>query len=189
MTQPPSQTPETVLRNYFHAKDENRPDLMRAVFCENATLRMRVNTAGITFPEVSQGLAAITEVLVRNFGLTYENVRSFYLDRPAALVAEFSCDWLVGMSERASGNVRVGCGRYDWKFQPSRPRLAMELLITIEIMQVLPSSHLERVRAWFRQLPYPWTSAGAVVAAAPALDVLIPVLQYLQSDEAKPNRA
>jgi hypothetical protein len=189
MTQVQGQTPETVLRNYFRAKDENRPDLMRRVFCEDATLKMRVKTASISFPEVSQGLSAITDVLIREFRQSYENVRSFYLDRPESATAEFSCDWLVGMSERSSGNVRVGCGRYDWKFQALPPRLATDLLITIEVMQILPPSHYEGIRSWFEQLSYPWNSAAAVVATAPAIEALNSVLQYLADREAEPKRS
>jgi hypothetical protein len=183
-----TQTPETVLCNYFRAKDENRPDLMRNVFCEDATLKTCVKAASIVFPEVSQGCTAITDVLIRQFRQSYENVRSFYLDRPAAVTAEFSCRWLVGMSERASGNVRVGCGRYDWTFQPAPPRLATNLLITIEGMQVLPPANLAAVRAWLRQLDYPWSSARAVVAAAPAIKLLDPVMHYLRGNEAEPGR-
>jgi hypothetical protein len=183
-----SQTPETVLRNYFRAKDEDRPDLMSDVFCEDAELTMRVKAANMSFPEFSRGLAAITDVLIRQFRQTYGNVRSFYLDRPGPAAAEFSCAWLVGMSERSSGNVRVGCGRYEWKFQSSPPWLARDLLITIEVMQILPRSHHEGIRGWFEQLSYPWTSAADVVAAAPAIEALNPVLRYLRAEDAKPKR-
>lgn len=181
-------TPDSVLRTYFRAKDENRPDLMRMVFCEDATLRMCVKVASISFPEVAQGVAAITDVLIRRFRESYENVRSFYLDRPSKVSADFSCNWLVGMSERATGNVRVGCGRYDWKFQPSPPRLASSLLITIEAMQALPATDLEAVLAWLQRLSYPWTSAGAVIATAPAIETLNPVLQGLRDAEVEPKR-
>jgi hypothetical protein len=184
-----SRAPETVLRNYFRAKDEDRPDLMGEVFCEDAALTIRVKAASISFPESSRGLAAITDALIRQFRQSYDDVRSFYLDRPGSAIAEFSCDWLVGMSERSSGNVRVGCGRYDWKFQPAPPRLATDLLITIEVMEILSPSYLDGVQAWFRRLSYPWTSAPQVVAAAPAIEALNPVLKYLRGDEAQRKRS
>src|SRR5207344_3266465 len=93
-------SPEDVLRTYFHAKDENRPHLMAGVFCETATLETIVKTGAISFPPVSTGLASITDVLVRKFAQTYENVYSFYLERPRPEIHSdsFSCDWLVGMS-------------------------------------------------------------------------------------------
>jgi hypothetical protein len=171
--------PESVLRTYFHAKDENRPHLMRHTFAEDAVLRMQVKSDAIQFPSETHGLAAITDVLVRSFGQTYENVYSFYLDRPAADVEAFSCDWLVGMSVKSSGELRVGCGRYDWTFQRGEPRLASALEITIEHMQVLPAQHSDAVFTWLAGLGYPWTSTRQVLASAPSITSLSPVLQYL----------
>lgn len=173
--------PEHVLRTYFRAKDENRPDLIKKVFSETAVLETVVNTAGISFPSVSQGLAPITDVLVRNFAQTYENIRSFYLERPPPGVhlASFSCDWLVGMSERESNNVRVGCGRYDWRFQTAEPRLADRLLITIEVMQVFTVDHFDALFQWLTSLPYPWCPAHTILESAPAICELDAVLRYV----------
>lgn len=87
-------TTESILRNYFHAKDENRTHLLTQVFAENARLEMQVNSDAIFFPAVTQGRDAIGDVLVRKFGQTYENVYSFCLQRPTpGIVADqFSCD-------------------------------------------------------------------------------------------------
>jgi hypothetical protein len=140
-------TAEEVLRTYFRAKDENRPHLMRDAFSDTATLETIIKTNAISFPPIARGLAPITDALVRKFAQLYENVYSFYLERPPSHVpvSTFSCDWLVGMSEKASGKTRVGCGRYDWQFQPEEPRLADHLVITIKAMQVLSADHLEPV--------------------------------------------
>ena len=176
-------SPATVLRNYFHAKDENRPHLMREAFSDNAVLRIHVQTAIMAFPAVSQGLDAITDVLVRRFGATYENIYSFYLKRPYTHAPRFSCHWLVGMTEKDSGKVRVGCGRYDWSFGRNNPRgLATQLAITIAEMQVLPASQLAPVFEWLTALNYPWTSANRVAANAPGIEALAPILHYLQTD-------
>ena len=172
-------TPERLLRDYFHAKDENRPHLLSGVFSESATLEMVVKTGSIAFPQLSQGLDAVTDVLVRRFGQTYENIYSFYLQRPGPAVPNFSCDWLVGMSEKAGGATRVGCGRYDWTFQQTGPLRVERLVITIEVMQTLDPGYLEYVLAWLTTLPYPWCSAPAVLAAPPAFAALEPVLAYL----------
>ena len=67
-------TPEQVLRDYFHAKDENRPHLMRQVFCEEALLRMEVKSEAIAFPAVTRGLPAISEVLVSRFAQDRKSV-------------------------------------------------------------------------------------------------------------------
>jgi hypothetical protein len=179
MSNHPSYSPERLLRTYFHAKDENRPHLMSQVFSESATLEMVVKTGTISFPPVSHGVAAITEVLSRGFAQTYENIYSFYLQHPSASASSFSCDWMVGMSEKADGAVRVGCGRYDWSFQQQAPFLVERLLITIEVMQVLPPRDLECIMGWLTALPYPWCSASAAIGSAPSLRVLEPVLQYV----------
>src|SRR5829696_2277530 len=92
-------TPEAVLRGYFHAKDENRPHLLEDVFTLDAQLAIHNQSANIAFPAFTQGRDAIAEVLVRSFTLANENVYSFYLRRPPLAVCEFTCPWLVGMSE------------------------------------------------------------------------------------------
>ena len=171
-------SPETVLRTYLRAKDENRPYLMGQVFCETATLEMRVHTGNIAFPPVTRGVAAIADVLARQFGRSYENVYSFYLDHPPKVATEFSCRWLVGMSEKENGNVRVGCGRYDWQFDPLSNGLAKALIITIEAMEILPSNRQDAVMRWLNRLPYPWSSPDAA-NSAPAIAALAPVLRYI----------
>jgi hypothetical protein len=172
-------TPATVLRDYFHAKDENRPHVLAKVFAVDAELRVDNAAANIAFPAVTRGRDAIAEVLVRSFAQTYENIYTYYLARPPLEATQFSCAWLVGMSEKANGNVRVGCGRYDWTFAAAPPHLATHLTITIETMQVLPAEHAEAVFAWLGRLRYPWTSASAVTKSAPRIDLLAPVLQRL----------
>lgn len=173
-----------LLGDYIRAKDENRPHLIAQVFSETACLEMRVKTDAISFPAISQGAATIADVLVRRFNQTYENIYTFYLDRPVAGSATppavFACDWLVGMSEKATGNVRVGCGRYEWVFrQDASPLRAERLAITIEAMQTLPAASLPHILRWLLALDYPWSSASAVRAFAPKLPLLEPVLDYL----------
>jgi len=179
MPQPKSLTPEAVLRGYFHAKDENRPHLLEDVFASDAELTIRNHSTNIAFPAFAQGRSAIAEVLVRSFALSYENVYSFYLRRPMPCAQEFTCPWLVGMSERSSGQVRVGCGIYEWAFEPHAPRLARGLVVTIEAMQVLPPAQFERVFSWLRALNYPWSSPEAALPGVPASEPLVPIAQFL----------
>ncbi len=180
MQQPKSFTPEAVLRGYFHAKDENRPHLLEDVFASNAELVIRNQSANIAFPAFTQGRSAIAEVLVRSFALSNENVYSFYLGRPLPGVREFTCPWLVGMSERSSGHVRVGCGTYEWAFEPHAPHMASRLVVTIEAMQVLPLTESARVFAWLRALNYPWSSPEAALQGIPANELLSPIAQFLR---------
>lgn len=172
-------SPELLLRTYFRAKDENRPHLMASAFSESATLEMVVNAEAISFPPRSHGLAEIAEVLVGRFAQTYENVYSFYLQKPPPSAANFECDWLVGLSEKANGAVRVGCGRYDWRFQQDAPFLVSGLTVAIAVMQLLPSTTLRPIMAWLAKLPYPWCSASAALASPPSIAGLEPVLQYV----------
>lgn len=178
--QPKSFTPEAVLRGYFHAKDENRPHLLEDVFTSSAEVFIRNQSANISFPAVTKGRSAIAEILVRSFALSYENIYSFYLGRPTLVVREFACPWLVGMSERSSGHVRVGSGTYDWAFDPYSAHMASRLVITIEAMQVLPLTESEGVFAWLRGLNYPWSTPEAALHGIPANELLSPIAQFLK---------
>jgi len=177
--QPKSFTPEAVLRGYFHAKDENRPHLLKDVFTAGAKLTIRNQSANIAFPAFTQGRSAVAEVLVRSFALSNENVYSFYLARPLLGVREFTCPWLVGMSERSSGHVRVGCGIYEWAFEPHAPHMASRLVVAIEAMQVLPLTESEGVFAWLQALNYPWSSPEAALQSIPSHELLTPIAQFL----------
>ena len=170
---------QQLMRDYFHAKDENRPHLMPSVFDGSAILEMAVNTGTISFPPVTRGVSAIADVLVRRFGQTYENVYSFYMQKPPAAAADFGCDWMVVMSEKDSHSVRVGCGRYHWYFQQHPPFLVERLVVTVEAMQVLAPQALSSVMNWAGSLPYPWCSAEAAAQTAPPLGELAPVIAYL----------
>ena len=169
---------ERVLRDYFHAKDENRPHLLSNVFAHDARLEITNRSAAIQFPSMTRGIEAIADVLVRRFNRTYENVYSFYMSRPGEEETEFSCDWLVGMSEKESQGIRVGCGRYEWTFQGDRPHLATRLVIAIDQMLVLPPEAAIEVRAWLLRLSHPWASA-AIVKSTPHPSLVESVVEYL----------
>lgn len=158
--------PDRVLRNYFHAKDENRPYLLERVFREDAVLEVRNDTDTIAFPAVTTGRDAIADVLVRSFCQTYENVYSFYLQRPRGAARSFDCDWLVVMTHKSSREVRVGHGRYAWDFDVEPPGLARRLVITIADMRVFPAAATREAFAFVSELDYPWSSAGQVRSAA-----------------------
>ncbi|MEO7762678.1 MAG: GNAT family N-acetyltransferase [Casimicrobiaceae bacterium] len=175
---------EIVLRKYFHAKDENRPHLLDEVFSPDATLEIHNRSSAIAFSAVTQGRQSIADVLVRDFGRAYENVYSFYMERPLPDARRFTCDWLVAMSVKDAGGVRVGFGGYDWVFEEQYPFLATRLAITIEAMLVLPAERFAAVRRWIEGLDYPWSSGAAVVAGAPAIPELSPVLLRLERGHA-----
>src|SRR5437762_1947864 len=105
-------TTSECIATYLRAKDENRPHLMKFAFAETATLETIVETTAISFPPVTSGRNKIAQVLVRDFVNTYENIYTFcFADSPPkGKTGNYTCRWLVGMSEKTSGSVRVGCG-------------------------------------------------------------------------------
>jgi hypothetical protein len=176
---------EEVLASYFRAKDGNRPHLLERVFCTDAQLEVKNATTAIEFPAVTRGREAIADVLVRNFGRDNENVYSLYLsDPPSEAVEKFSCHWLVGMTEKSSKSVRVGCGTYVWTLNYRPVPCATSLVISIELMQVLPPQDAGQVMAWLERLSYPWASAPSVVSTAPLIEGLKPVIDYLNQHAA-----
>jgi hypothetical protein len=179
LTQQPS--PESLIASYLRSKDENRPYRMPAVFAPDARLEMAVRTSTISFPAAANGLEGVTEVLIREFNRSYENIHTFCLQRPPSVVSEFACDWMVAMSEKATRSVRVGCGRYDWRFRPTAPHLVSHFVITIETMTVLPAEVLTPVMAWVTALPYPWCPSATLLGCAPPIAALDPVLRYVST--------
>src|SRR5262245_29104667 len=141
--EPSMPTPAQAIGTYIQARDGNRPCLMRRAFADDAVLEMIVKTEAISFPASAAGLDVIPDVLIRRFLLDYENVYTFCLSPPPYTLADrFSCRWLVGMSSRSGGEVRVGCGQYDWRFSAASDGLVDRLRITIERMAILAPGHL-----------------------------------------------
>lgn len=159
---------------YFVAKDFNRPQLMEQAFEPEARLVMEVRSESISFPPETLGRQAITEVLVRSFSERYDNVHSVCIGPPPAEgVRELSCAWLVVMRERESGLPRLGCGRYDWRFDSASGRTS-ELRIRIDCMLVLAYGALSPLLAWAATLPAPWCALPQVMDTAPARAALQP---------------
>jgi hypothetical protein len=168
------------IRTYLQAKDENRPHLTKRAFASTARLEVNSNTNAISFPAVTSGLDAITQVLVRDFAKTYENVYTFCLcDEPEGKAASFRCPWLVGMSDKATGSVRVGCGEYDWSFQEEGDHLVDHLVIGITAMAILLPDNLFPVMGWLSKLPYTWCPASAAIKEMPALGELAEIRQFV----------
>jgi hypothetical protein len=175
------------VRTYLRAKDEHRPHLMAQVFAPKALLEMVVKTDAIVFPSRTCGREAITDVLVRQFGRVHDNVYTFCLQRPTADQAghTYSCRWLVGMSRKDTGELRIGCGCYDWHFQTSEPYLVEHLRITIEVMHVLPARLTEPVLTWLSHLPYPWCPGEVLAEDAPPVPAVQDVLHHALREEGR----
>jgi hypothetical protein len=157
---------------------------MEDAFASDCELEMVVKTDAISFPSSAKGLGQVTQVLVTNFGDQYENVRTFCLSRPKSEhPPHFYCDWLVGMSARQGGAVRVGCGHYGWHFGSDADRRVKKLVIDINIMCVLPVEMSEPLMQWLTSLPYPWCSNSQACESIPAIDALRPIQRFLAPTE------
>lgn len=174
-------SPLDAIATYFHAKDGNRPFLMRRAFTEDARLEMVVKTDAIAFPATASGLPELEDVLVRRIATDFENVHSFGLRQPSETDRhDFTCPWLVAMSARSDGALRVGSGRYDWRFSPDPGCRVEKLVITIDVMEVLPAAELGAVMGWITALSYPWCRPDEVMQGMPRLGKLASVERYLK---------
>ncbi len=172
-------SPADVIDAYVRAKDGNRPHLLRTAFTDTASLRMHVRTAGISFPPGAVGRQAIAEMLVSRFNETWENIYTLCVGAPpAAGVATFACGWLVAMSAKVDRLVRVGCGRYDWVFDPATG-LARSLVITIDAMETT-SWDVDAMIDWASALPSPWCDARRLESSAPGAPALRAVLAQMR---------
>ncbi|WP_432470378.1 hypothetical protein [Amphritea sp. HPY] len=163
----------TLISRYIKAKDDNKPHLMKSVFSEDATLRMKVKTENISFPSDVTGLNEITETLVREFNKSYENIYTICLsDTVEQHEDALNCRWIVGMTEKASGLSRVGFGDYQWCFESEGSNLVSHLTIVIEDMIILPRESQSDVMYWFDNLSYPWALSSKAVASMPDVALL-----------------
>ncbi|MFW0754817.1 hypothetical protein ACN1C3_08680 [Pseudomonas sp. H11T01] len=172
-------TAQRSIQQYINAKDGNRPHLLRQAFMPDARLDMVVHTGSISFPPHVEGLGPIGDVLVSRFGQTFENVYTFCLGCPPEPDAKtFRCKWLVAMTDKTSGEVRVGCGLYEWQFSPESG-LVERLTITIEYMKTLPATDLHAIMEWVSRLDYPWCRPEELVSKAPDIGALEEVILYV----------
>jgi hypothetical protein len=173
-------SPSHAVSTYILAKDGNRPFLMKRVFAEDAELEMVVKTDAISFPSSAKGVSAI-EGILRRFNIDHENIYTFCLSRPSdSDRRHFACNWLVGMSAKSDGRPRVGCGKYDWHFAADQTCLVERLVITIDLMNVLPATELAATMNWLSGLPYPWCTPDDVVKGMPRIEGLAAIETYLR---------
>ena len=177
-------TATDAISTYILAKDSNRPQLMKDAFAGDCELEIAVKTDAISFPSSAKGLEEITRILVTGFGDQYENLRTFCLSRPNSdYIPHFQCDWLVGMSAKQGGAIRVGCGLYNWYFSSGDDKRVSKLAIDIEVMCVLPSETSEPIMRWLGALPYPWCSNIQAYRSIPVIDALRPIKGFLGPSE------
>jgi hypothetical protein len=172
-------TPGKAVETYILAKDGNRPFLMKQAFADDAELETVVNSDAISFPSAAKGLSTLEDILVRRFNADNENVFTFCLSKPSeANRSRFQCHWLVGMSTKATRQLRVGCGSYDWHFDGAGK--VVKLVIKIDVMKMLPGEELGDAMRWLSSLPYPWCSSDEALRSIPTSEGLSEVGAYLR---------
>ena len=164
---------------YIQAKDSNRPFLLNGAFAEGITLKIDVPTEAISFPSSLFGRDAIADTLVRQFNQEYENIYTICIgNKPDIEGVDFSCYWLVVMTEKQSGTLRVGCGEYEWNFNATS-NTVQSLSIAIDTMETAPSASVTDAMAWVSDLPYPWAELSVVAREAPDVSAITRVMQHL----------
>jgi len=175
-------TPADAVRRYILAKDGNRPFLIKRAFTEDAELELVVKTDAISFPSSAKGLGAIEDIVVRRFAVDFENIYTFCLSQPSeANRRHFPCDWLVGMSVRDGGQIRIGCGRYDWYFEAGAECRVEKLVIAIDVMKIFPATDLAASMAWLTRLPYPWCTPDEALRGRPPIEGFDEIEAYLKT--------
>jgi hypothetical protein len=88
------------------------------------------------------------------------------------------------MSMKATGQLRVGCGSYDWHFD-GEGKIA-KLVINIDVMKILPADELGATMRWLSSLPYPWCSPATARRSIPASDGFGEIAAYLSQLDTGP---
>jgi hypothetical protein len=86
--------------------------------------------------------------------------------------------WLVGMSTRATEDLRVGCGEYHLAFSP-QSGLATRLSIIVEHMLDCPFQHKREIMDWLQGQSYPWYEFTDMIDSVPPLAYLQLLLVYV----------
>jgi hypothetical protein len=84
------------------------------------------------------------------------------------------------MSARNNGQVRIGCGRYDWYFGPDQQCRVERLVIIIDVMKILPATDLAASMNWLSSLPYPWCAPAEAIKGMPRIEGLAEIETYLK---------
>ncbi|GGK55526.1 hypothetical protein [Amphritea balenae] len=173
---------QNLISQYIKAKDNSKPHLMAKVFAEQAVLKMNVQTDNIAFPAEVLGVDKITHTLVQDFNNSYDNIYTLCITDSVDQYQHhnhLSCRWLVCMTEKSSGSLRLGYGDYHWCFEEKSSGLISQLTITIDDMQILPEGMESEILSWFDTLPYPWALSSELKTTMPDIELLYKTLQPL----------
>lgn len=171
-----------LIHTYLRAKDESRPILFRQVFLKEGRFQTRFSIdTDFNQGGMRHGLDTITQTF-QQLGAGFENIfttcpieSAFYND-----VGQLESSWVVGMTGRNEGQVRLAAGSYLWTFD-SDSGLVKELDVLMEHMLVLPAHHAESILSWLSPLPQPWCRSVELLERMPHLSELQPVRDYFSN--------
>jgi len=173
--------PASAIENYICAKDKNHPDLIGSAFDPVAVVRIEAQTETISFPPELSGVAEIERVLVKDFALAWQEVRTFCFSHPGNdLRTAFSCRWLVAMHSRHGDGARLGYGTYDWVFSGESGQVSA-LKIRIDDMIVIDERQASALIAWAASLPYPWCLDDALAEHPAPNDAVAEIFEGLRT--------
>ncbi|MCG8334104.1 MAG: hypothetical protein MJE63_06275 [Proteobacteria bacterium] len=171
---------KTIIDKYIRAKDTNKPYLLADVFTKSAKLDMVLDTTAISFPSKVEGEANISRTLVSDFNKTYENIYTICFDDSVKQENNtLICKWLVGMSEKENGSVRVGCGQYKWHFTKSNIPRVQTLSIVVGEMVSLSSYYRTDVLFWLDNLSSVWINSQEALQSMPTIEDLKSIRQIV----------
>ena len=176
---------DRIVRAYLEAKDYQRPHRFAEAFTDDA--RFRTTFAFDTdwnSSDAVHGLPAITETF-RRLGAGFENLVTFCL--PESLRWEddaLHMRWVVFMTGRKSGQIRVAWGDYQWRFTAINRR-ATSLDVHMHAMRELPSN--PRLLDWAMALPHVWCTGAVARRCLP--HAAIPGLSAFLAGEASESAA
>ena len=164
MLPPAVLTPAIAIELYIRAKDQHQPTLIAEAFDPAAVVTIEARTDTISFPPVLSGRQLIEQVLVKDFALAWQDVRTCCFSHPGDEPRPaFTCQWMVAMRSRSDDGGRLGYGTYDWSFFAESGKVRA-LTIRIDEMLVVPELQAPALTEWAGGLPYPWCTLDAIAA-------------------------
>lgn len=165
-----------VLHTYLEAKDAQRPSRFAKVFTDDATFQSRfLFETDFASEEPARGLSAVAGVF-REMGRQVEDIYTVYTPSSIAWAkGALTIDWLVGMTERGTGNQRLAWGDYAWRFNAAGDR-ATELVVVMHRMVSLPAKdaasrqRIASIQDWLAALPAPWCAASMLTGDVPEFE-------------------
>lgn len=150
-----------LLEKYIEGKDLDRYKILEKIYCQAATVSFEIVADNINFPNEIYGNVEIAKILSAEFNKKYDLIRTYYLSNRFPNINNLLItkqNWLVTMRDRASGNIRIGTGYYNWEFESRRGSefKIKHHKIFIYTMLELPSESLDLLHDLQKKFAYPW---------------------------------